>query len=174
MGVAPEQVELPRHCTHFFVAGSQTDAPPVQVELSVHCTQDPSGAHTGRPGSRTPHSADVVHAVQVPVVAEQIGAPAGQVALVTHPTQVPLGAQNVRAGSLRDVHCADVVQAAHVPVKQTGAFVGQVALVKHCTHRLVAVSQIALLSEQVELSMHSTHDPAGEHAARMGSARPAH
>jgi len=172
--MAPEQLALARHCTHLFVAGSQTGIAGKQVELSVHCTQAPPGAQTGCAGSTAAHWVEAVQATQVPVLSEQMGVPAGQLALVTHPTHVPVAEHRGREGSARAEHCDDAVQGPHVPARQMGVPPGQVALAKHCTQRLASVSQTAFVPEQVELSMHWTHVPAGEHAAWVGSPRPTH
>ena len=64
----------------------------------------------------------------------------------------------------------EALQAAHVPVAQMGVAAGHVAAVKHCTHLFVAVSHNRLTPEQVLLSVHWTHVPVVEHAARAGSA----
>jgi hypothetical protein len=62
------------------------------------------------------------------------------------------------------VHCAAVVQAAQAPPAQIGVDAGQVALFKHWTHLLVAVSQSGVVPEHVVVSMHWTQAPVVEHA----------
>jgi hypothetical protein len=66
------------------------------------------------------------------------------------------------------------VQAAHAPPVQIGIAAGQVALVRHCTHLLVARSQSGVAPEQLELSAHCTHAPLAAQAARAGSPSVAH
>jgi hypothetical protein len=68
----------------------------------------------------------------------------------------------------------EVLQAVHVPAAQMGAAAGQVALVRQATHLFVVVSHSGVAPEQVLLSVHWTHAPAAEHAARAGSARAVH
>ena len=68
----------------------------------------------------------------------------------------------------------EVLQAVQVPAAQMGEGAGQVALVRQATHLFVVVSHSGVAPKQVLLSVHWTHAPAAEHAARAGSARAEH
>lgn len=120
------------------------------------------------------HWAEAVQAVQVLVAGAQTGMLVGQLALVTHPTHVPKGEQSVCAGSPSVEHCDEAVQGTHDPATQMGSWLGQAALAKHWTHRLVVVSHLAVVPEQVVSSRHCTHDPPAEQTTRAGSPRLAH
>jgi hypothetical protein len=109
MGVVPEQLVLLRHCTHLFVAVSQTGVAPEQVELSVHWTQAPVVAHAGCVRSAALHWAAVLQAAQVSAEVLQMGVVPEQLALV--------------------IHCTHLF----VALSQTGVFPEQVELSVHCT-----------------------------------------
>jgi len=109
IGVVPEQLVLVKHCTHLFVAVSQTGVAPEHVELSVHWTQVPAVEHAGSVASLARHSAPVEHTPQRWAV-EQIGVVTGQVALVRHCTHL------------------------FVAVSQTGVAPEHAELSMHCTH----------------------------------------
>ena len=104
IGVAVVHVALERQPTQEFVVVSQTEAPPEQVELSVHCTHAPAAEQTARVGSaKVTHWLEAEQAVQVPPGAQR-GEDAGHVPLVRQPTHVPVGEHMVRVGSARETH----------------------------------------------------------------------
>jgi len=82
MGALAGQLAEVRHCTHLFVPVSQTGVAPEQLELSPHCTHWPSARQMGAPTFLAAHWLALVHGTQFPPT--QMGAFAGQVALVWH------------------------------------------------------------------------------------------
>jgi hypothetical protein len=67
-----------------------------------------------------------------------------------------------------------VVQAVHASEEHIGVAAAHVALVRHCTHLFVVVSQTGVAPEQSVFAAHWTHAPAAEHTVRAGSARVTH
>jgi sulfur relay (sulfurtransferase) DsrC/TusE family protein len=157
---------------------------PEQVLLPVHCTQAPLPAQAGAVGLLMAHWLDVVQALQVLfvqmgvapehpalvrhcthllVVGSQTGVVPEQVLLSVHcthcPAPVPLVAHAGAAGLLA-AHWAGVLQAVQTFAVQMGVVAGQVMLDTHWTHLLVVGSQTDVVPEQVLLSVHATHCPA--------------
>jgi hypothetical protein len=169
MGVVPEQVLLPVHCTQapllaqagvalFLVAHWLAAVQAVQISFA-------------QMGVAPEHPALVRHWTHLFAVVSQTGVLPEQVLLSMHathcPALVPLVAQAGAAGFLAR-HWPAVVQAVQLLFAQMGVAPEHPALVRHATHLLVAVSQTGVLPEQVLLSVHWTQVPLAEQAGAAG------
>jgi hypothetical protein len=117
----------------------------------------------------------VVHWTQVLVVVLQTGVLPLHWVLLVHWTQAPLFTHTARLGSARAAHGLVAVQPVQVLLaEQMGVVPEHCACATHWTHLLLVVSQTGVVPEQSLLAVHWTQVPTLEHAARLGSPRPAH
>lgn len=160
IGVFPEQLPLPRHCTHRLAFVSHKGVSPEQVELSMHSTHWPWLAQAGRPGLASLHSAPLLQPAQECVLVLQMGEALEQVPLVRHSTHVPVAV--LHTGVLPEQVDASV-HWTHAPVLEQAWWVGSTAAhsaaAAHPAQTWAVVEQTGVAPEQLLLDKHWTHLP---------------
>ena len=165
MGVVPEQVLLPVHWTQVPLL-AQAGVAMFLVEHWLGVVQATQALFV-QMGAIPEHPALVRHCTHLFVVVSQTGVLPEQVLSPVHWTQAPLVAQAGIALFLVE-HWLAVEQAVQALFVQMGVIPEHPALVRHCTHLFVVVSQTGVVPEQVLLSVHCTHVPVAEQAEAVG------
>ena len=160
MGVVPEQLPSPVHCTHT-LPFEQTGVPPTHwvALVAEHCAQAPPARQAGALALFALHAASPVHAMHLFAVLSQIGVAPEHCESSVHCTHtLPVEQTGVPPAHwlpLVAEHCAHVP-----PVRQAGAielFALQAASPEHAVHLFVVLSQIGVAPEHCESSVHCTH-----------------
>ena len=172
MGVVPEQLPSPVHCTHT-LPFEQTGVPPTHwvALVAEHCAQAPPARQAGALALFALHAASPVHAMHLFAVLSQIGVAPEHCESSVHCTQaLPLeqtGVPPAHCVALVAEHCAQAP-----PARQAGAvalFALQAASPVHAMHLFAVLSQIGVAPEHCESLVHCTQTFVGEHAGRPAS-----
>ena len=172
IGVVPEQLPSPVHCTHALLL-EQTGVPPVHwLALVVeHCAQAPPARHAGAVALFALQAASPEHAVHLFVVLSQIGVAPEHCESSVHCThRLPLeqtGVAPVHWLPFEAEHCAHAPAARHAGA--VALFALQVASPAHAVHLFAVLSQIGVAPEHCESLVHCTQTFVGEHTGRPAS-----